>query len=152
MSYGTAAGVGALVPRYANSSVTFDGTTRPTLTTVTALLASINSRLDIMLSSAGFTVPITDADIVPTLDFFVNEEVAAIAEGINGSGRFGPTAKKPGGSRFAIITMGAARSGQSVTAGMAYRDTDEAGDTIYPLFERKAFGDAPFCKDWDSND
>ena len=168
MSYGTAAGVGALVPRYANSSVTFDGTTRPTLTTVTALLASINSRLDIMLSSAGFTVPITDADIVPTLDFFVNEEVAAIAGGINGSGRFGPTAKKPGGSRFAIITtdiqdfinvnaagmatMGAARSGQSVTAGMAYRDTDEAGDTIYPLFERKAFGDALFRKDWDTND
>jgi len=35
---------------------------------------------------------------------------------------------------------------------MAYRDTDEAGDTIYPLFERKAFGDAPFRKDWDSDD
>jgi len=168
MSYGTAAGVGALVPRYANSSVTFDGTTRPTLTTVTAHLASVNSMLDAMLARAGFSVPISDADVLPMLDLFVNEEVAALAEGINGSGRFGPTAKKPGGSRFAIImtdiqdfinvnaagmsTMGAARSGQSVTAGMAYRDTDEAGDTIYPLFERKAFGDAPFRKDWDSDD
>ena len=165
MAYGSASGVGALVPRYVNGSGVFDNTTRPTLTTVTSHLASVSSRLDIMLASVGFSVPITDDDITPSLDFFVNEEVAAIAEGINGSGRFGPTAKKPGGSRYEIITsdirdfiaenaggmenMGAARSGQSATVGMAYRDVDEGGDDIAPLFQRDAFGDDAFRKDWD---
>jgi len=165
MAYGSASGVGALVPRYVNSSGVFDNTTRPTLTTVTSHLASINSMLDAMLARAGFSVPITDDGITPMLDLFVNEETAALAEGINGSGRFGPTAKKPSGSRFSLImtdiqdfitanaggleNMGAARSGKSATVGMAYRDIDEGGDDVVPLFQRDAFGDNTFRKDWD---
>lgn len=102
-SYGSTSGVAVLVPRYANASFVFDGTTRPTLTTVESLIDQVSGLANSILSSALFVTPITQADAKLALDIFTNEEVAAIVEGINGSGRFGPTSKEPGQSRFGII-------------------------------------------------
>ena len=162
-SYGTAAGVAGLTPRYANTSATFDGTTRPTLTQVEAYIDQVSGIVNSYLAQEGFSVPITQADVTLALTMFVQEEVAAIVEGINNAGRFGPTTKAPGKrGRFAVITedvkafvegnaygfnlLGATRT-KSALSGIAYRDADESGDDVTPLFERKAFGDV--SKEWD---
>lgn len=102
-SYGSTSGVAVLVPRYANGSFVFDGTTRPTITTVESQIDQISGLANSILANAGFITPVSQADAKLALDIFVNEEVAAIVEGINGSGRFGPTTKEPGRSRFVLI-------------------------------------------------
>src|SRR5688572_12029741 len=95
-SYGSAAGVESYVPRYANGSATFDANTRPKLAQIESFLDQISSLVNAILASNGFKVPITQADAKLAITIFIEQEVAAIAEGINGSGRFGPTTKTPG--------------------------------------------------------
>jgi hypothetical protein len=156
MSYGSAATIASLVPRYANGSGAFDTVTKPTLAQVGIFINEVSGVLDISLATAGLTIPVTQTTCVLALDMFVNQEVAAIVEGINGSGRFGPNQKSGGTpSRYNLILkdvdafvkqnaigferLGAARS-YAVTAGMAYRDTDVSGNDTFPLFQRKGFG------------
>ena len=102
-SYGSTSDVAALTPRYANNSAVFDTTTRPTLLTVEAQINQVSALANSILAQAGFITPVSQTDAKLALDIFVNEEVAAIVEGINGSGRFGPTTKEPGRSRFTLI-------------------------------------------------
>ena len=162
-SYGDTGEIAALVPRYDNGSAVFDTTTRPTLLHVESLVDQISSLVNAMLSECGFTIPVDQSDVVLSLDFFVNQEVAAIAEGINGSGRFGPTSKglKARG-RFALIVedvknfidsnkigferLGAARPSDLVNS-IDFRDTDNSGDSIFPIFQREGYGNK--FKDWD---
>jgi len=166
-SYGTAAGVAALVPLRASGtgdSVNFTSSTRPTITQVEAQIDQISALVNAMLAEAGFSIPVSQASGVLLLTQFVQQEVAAIVEGINGSGRFGPTAKQVGGrGRFAVLVedahefievhkvglerLGATRS-TSVSSGIAYRDTDEGGDDTFPIFQRDAFGNE--FDDWGS--
>ena len=163
-SYGSTSGVAVLVPRYANTSGIFDGTTRPVLATVEGLIDQVSGICNSMLATAGFSIPVDQSDCVLSLDFFVNQEVAAVVEGINGSGRFGPTTKSEGGKgRFALIMddvkafiesnaegferMGADRP-YSVTDGMDYRGEDNRGNEITPIFQRDAFGNT--FDDWDA--
>lgn len=164
MTYGTAAGIGAQVPRFSNSSGTFDTTTRPTLAAITAHIASISALIDSALSATGFTVPITDTDITPLLDYWVENYCAGIVIQTNGSLFVGPLTDKDG----AVITgwqmmaeavrafvasvavglerIGAARVNDPIS-GMGYKGIDDAGITITPLFQRKAFGNV--VKNWD---
>jgi hypothetical protein len=138
-SYGDTGEIAALVPRYANRVTAFDVDTRPTLAQVESLVDQVSAVVNSMLSQAGFSVPISQADAKLMLDYFVNEELAAIAEGINGSGRFGPSVKRKGASgRFAVIVedvqafidahavgierLGAERSSDPVS-GISFRDT-----------------------------
>lgn len=104
MSYGNATEIAALVPRWANPGGQFDSATQPTLDTVTTLCDQISAILDAALVAEQMSPPAT-GDLATALRFFVNQEVAAIVEGINGAGRFGPTAddKQPQRSRFQII-------------------------------------------------
>ena len=158
MSYGTSAGVAVLVPRYANGS-DFGVSTRPTKTSVETLLAQVSSLLDAMLGQFGFDVPVTDTEAVQILTLFVQEEVAAIIEGINGSGRFGPTTKQPAKSRFQIIgddinvfldmtSLGLEALGAARTAvPILFRASGQDGETVEPLFQRKAHGENP-SKKW----
>lgn len=148
-SYGTTGGVSALTPRYATSGGVFDTTTRPTLATVEAQIDQVSALANSILAQAGFVIPISQASCKLALDIFINEEVAAIVEGINGSGRFGPTTKEPGRSRFALImddlkafveanavgfeNMGAVRSSDTMIIG--YSNASYA-----PLFTRDQFG------------
>jgi len=162
-SYGTAVGIAAFTPNYAIGG-TFTTATRPTLAQAEGWIDSISGILNSILAEAGFTIPITDDDVKDALDFFVNQEVASICEGVNGSGRFGPTSKAVGkqgrfslmledvkafveGNKAGFERLGADRS-YDVTSSIAYRDTDEAGEAVVPLFERKAFGDS--TREWDS--
>jgi hypothetical protein len=95
-SYGDTTEIIAIVPRYGNDGV-FDATTRPTMNQVESIVDQVSGVVNTILAAQGFAIPISQATAKLMLDFFVNEEVAAIVEGINGSGRFGPTAKRPGG-------------------------------------------------------
>ena len=163
-SYGDTSEIAALVPRRQGSGGFFDASTRPTLTQVESMANQVSALLNSILAQNGFAVPVTNADVVLMLDYFVNEEVAAIVEGVNGSGRFGSTAKSRGArGRFALIVedveafvkgnaigmerLGATRT-YDILAGMAYRDTDEGGDATFPLFQRDGFGNTD--TDWDS--
>ena len=104
MAYGTAEEVAAFVPRYADSSGVFSITTRPTVVRVEVWLTQVSGVLDTYLASKGYAVPVTEANFLAALNMFTSEEVAAMVEGANGSGRFGPTApEQRGQSRFAII-------------------------------------------------
>ncbi len=163
-SYGDPAEIAALVPRWATVGGAFDGTTRPTLATVESLCDQVSAALNAMLAQSGFTTfPITDTDVKLLLDQFVNAEVAAIADGINGFGRFGPSQKAGGGKgRWALLyedvkefvvgnaigieRLGAPRSFDE-TGGLLFRETDQAGEVVVPLFERKGFGDS--VPEWD---
>lgn len=104
MSYGSTNEVAALVPRYANADNVFTATTRPSLAQVETWLTQVSAVLDAYLATKGYSTPITATDLNAAMDLFVAEEVASIAEGVNGSGRFGPTAanqKQQG--RWAIV-------------------------------------------------
>lgn len=155
-SYGHPDDIAALTPRWATSSAIFDSTTRPTLGQVQNWVNQVSAMVNAILSQYGFTIPVTQTDAVEMLNLFVNEEVAAMVEGVNGSGRFGPTTKAPGKrGRFAVITediigfieaiatgleqMGVSRT-YTFAEGAGYRGTDEDGNDIAPLFQRSAFG------------
>jgi hypothetical protein len=164
-SYGTAAGVGALTPIYTNGSGTFDTTTQPTLTQLEGMIDQVSAMMNAVLAASGFAIPVTQADIKLMLDMFVNQEAASIVEGINGSGRFGPSDKSGGKSRFELISadvnsfiqtmaagferMGATRT-YSALEGIAYRDSDDNGNQINPIFQRGAFGNV--FEDWSGID
>ena len=81
MSYGTAAGVAAFTPRYANAANCFDGDTTPTLTSVTSWLAQVSAMLDVALAGYGATTPVTAAAVTPLLDGFTNAQVAGMVGG-----------------------------------------------------------------------
>ena len=101
--YGSTGNVAALVPRYANSSGEFDATTRPALMQVSTFLTQVCAMLNSVLAEEGFSIPITESTVTPMLDAFVNQEVAEIVEGVNGSGRFGPKIEGQQPGRFSII-------------------------------------------------
>lgn len=154
-SYGDTTSVAHLVPMHTdNTTKLFTTSTRPTLARVESLIDQVSGMVNMFLAENGFTIPVAQADAVLSLSLFVNEEVAGLVEGINGSGRFGPTSKQPGG-RFGIlysdvqtfiesvangfVALGVPRP-RSITAGLGYRDTDEAGNDIFPLFTRTDYG------------
>jgi len=160
-SYGTVAGVAALTPRYSGSD--FAATTRPALSTVESWIDEISAITNMILANVGFETPISQAQPKLMLDIFVNQEVAAMVEGVNGSGRFGPTAKKGIGNRFNIIfddvkdfidsiAIGIEREGATRTydpiAGISFREDDEGGTSTAPIFQRSGFGNSFI--DWDN--
>ena len=164
-AYGSLSQVGALVPRYVNRSGTFDDATRPVVTQVVLFINQVSWMVDSIMAQEGFTTPATDAEVKGILDHFVCQEVAAIAEGINGSGRYGPTTKSGQGKkgRFALVLddvrdfiegmavgfdrMGAERS-DSIGTQIGYRGEDEGGDEIFPIRQRKEYDS--IWINWDS--
>jgi hypothetical protein len=164
-SYGTEAGVAALARRHTTSGV-FDATTNPTYVTVTGWLAQVSAMVNIALSTNGFTTPITDADITPALDGFVNSLVADLAAGANSAGRFysermletGVSPMKVIKNDIAawvadnvqgFIALGVARVNSPEMGSILFRDTDESGSEISPIFQRKGFGNT--FQDWDGD-
>ena len=163
-SYGDTDEIAAFVPRYANESKKFDVTTTPTLLEVESFCDQISAVINGMLAQEGFDIPLTVADSKLVMDFFVNSEVAAIVEGVNGGGRFGPSSKAMGKKgRWAVIyedveayIKGQVKAlqlfGEIMTSDIAdnigYRGTDEAGDDTFPIYQRKAFGGEHFTN-WD---
>jgi hypothetical protein len=140
-SYGDTGEIAALVPRYANRVTAFDVDTRPTLAQVESLVDQVSAVVNSMLSQAGFSVPISQADAKLMLDYFVNEELAAIAEIVEDVQAFIDA------HAVGIERLGAERSSDPVS-GISFRDTDAGGDDTAPIFQRSAFGNA--FTDWDT--
>lgn len=162
--YGTTTGVGALVPMFSGASQDFTDTTRPTEAQVTLLLTQISGMVNSILAQAGFSTPIaTPTDVNAALDAFVESMVADVVLGINGSGRFGPKSKQlEKSSRWDLILqdvtafvegnsvgwerLGATRTQQQADS-IGYRGSDESGDEIHPIFQRKGFANT--FENWD---
>ncbi len=160
-SYGSTDEIGDNCPKWATAtSNTFDASTNPTLLHVESQVNRISDILNAILAQNGFDTPVTNATVVSALGQFVNDEVSAIVYGIRGSGRFGPTGKSPGQSRFVIIfddaqnfienmaegfeALGAARPRSNTFQSS---DTDASGDDVVPLFQVEQFGNV--VQDWD---
>lgn len=157
-SYGSAAQVATLTPNWANASGVFDTTTQPKLASVETWIDQVSSVLNSVLRELGFVTPIVDADAKRTMDLFVNEEVAAIVEGVRGSGRFGPQAPGKGSAKgrqqiiledarmflkqnqVGLETLGATRD-SSVMNSLAFQAVDGAGNAVEPWFKRSDFGE-----------
>lgn len=106
MAYGSAAGVAALSPRYATESGGVFGTTStPKLAHVTDWIAQISAMLNVAMSGYGVTTPVTDADVTPMMDAFVNGWTAAVVRGVNGQGKF---AEKPMTADEMLLLIGEA--------------------------------------------
>ncbi len=163
-SYGSLAGVGVLVPKWSGTAGDFADTTRPSDASVINWIDQISGLVNSILSQVGFEVPVDQNDVVLQLRFFVEQEVAAIVEGINGFGRFGPQAKSGGKKgRFALLVedvesfimanatgferLGASREYDEAES-IGYRGTDASGDETFPIFQREAFGNA--FDNWDA--
>ena len=171
-SYGDTTEIARLVPRYANSGV-FDETTNPLLVTIESETDQVSGAVNSVLMQEGFEIPVTQADVKLMLDGFVNKMVAEIANGIRGSGRFGPMSQNKGfgptsqaksqakGKWFMIMedtaafikgmALGFERLGATrtfnVTAQMGFRDTDKSGTETQPIRQREEFGET--YEDWD---
>jgi hypothetical protein len=154
-SYGSAEGVASLCRRYTNAGA-FDITTNPSLSAVTGWLAQVSSMLNVALATAGFVTPITDADVTPALDGVVNSLVADLASTANSAGRFYSDRALENGvspikainadvrawvdaNAAGLVAMGANRT-TSDAGQIAYRETDETGETPDHLFTRDNFG------------
>jgi len=87
MSYGTAAGVGALSALWSDAG-TFTASTRPTLTVVNGWLDDVSALVDTALSDQGFTVPVTIASVVKEIDLLVEGIVKDLCDYSHGAGRF----------------------------------------------------------------
>lgn len=164
-SYGTVGGVSGLVPRFTNPQGNFDGNTRPSFAQIEGHIDEVSAILNAMLSDEGFAIPAVQSDMVLALNKFVHEEVAGLCEGVNGYGRFGPQKRGEQSSRFRLISedvqnfidifasgwerMGAERV-YGEADGVGSRGTDEQGDEVFPMFQRKGFHDADYRKNWDS--
>lgn len=163
-SYGSTDGVAALTPLFVDrDSLKFDGATRPAVQTVINWIDQVSEMCNAILAENGFSTPITDARVKLALDNFINQEVASMVEGVNGAGRFGPRSRQvKAQGRFSLLanevrdfiegnTIGFERMGATMsdrpTGGILFRDTNEAGDESFPIFQREGFGNK--FDDWD---
>lgn len=102
-SYGTTAGVAILAKQYTNGIGDFDDGTKPSISMVEGWIDEVSGVVNMVLDNNGVSTPVTDANKVLALDFFVQSEVAALVYAHHGQGRFGPTAKNPSGTRYGLI-------------------------------------------------
>lgn len=152
-SYGAVTDVAALTNRFTNSGV-YGLTTIPTLAQVEGWIDQVSATLNILLAEQGFAIPASQSTVVLMLKGFVVSQVADLCNYANSAGRFfsekglktGPWAaiQKEAADFIAehaegIATIGATRTTSGLSA-LAFNETDDAGDTIEPMFSRKQMG------------
>jgi len=162
MAYGTVAGVAAYCGPYTNNGA-FTNTTVPTIVTVENWITQLSAMLDTALAIQGFTNPLTETKGVNAATAIIEQLASDLVKGANNTGRFfSENALKSGVSFWRVITNdlnswvemyapgleenGAARGDANVFA-IGYRETDNAGDSTNPIFQRKAFGES--FQNWD---
>lgn len=162
-SYGSTDEVAALTPRFADPTThLYTASTRPTLAQVEKLIDRVSGILNVLLAEQGFSIPVTQADAKLALDQFVVAQVADLCNFTNSAGRFFDNKKLQGGPFSAIMQEaeefikkhmpGLAALGATQTTagldGLDYRETNDAGDDIEPMFSRKQFNTRN--TDWDT--
>jgi hypothetical protein len=76
-----------MTPRYLVAGV-FTTATRPTLAQVEKWIDTASATLNVLLSNAGFTVPLTQSDAVLACGQLIAEVVADLCHAANSAGRF----------------------------------------------------------------
>lgn len=164
-SYGSVPEVAALTRRYTNGGA-YDATTNPTITAVEKWIDHVSAILNTSLAAEGFEIPLKQADAKVACAGIVIEAAADLCHAANSAGRFfTDTALARGVSPLRAIrreidewvkeqaagleSLGAARS-RTLLGSILSRDTDESGEDIFPIFQRKGFGNT--FTDWTSRD
>lgn len=159
-SYGSIAEVAVLAKRY-TASGNFTTSTNPTEAAVGQIIDRISATVNVLLAEAGFTIPVTNANVKLMLAEFVVESVSDIVHYINGSGRFySNKVLERGVAPYKIITndfsnwleqhstgleaLGASRP-TSQLADIAARTTDDNGNEVQPLFTRHGMAGSNRC-------
>lgn len=155
--YGTIAEVAAYVRRLANSAGTFDATTRPTQADVELFLTRRSNMLNAWLATAGYTIPVTDAQAKSVLDHYAavgaacdvertqrtagaSEEDNARADQFCKEFSEAKTIIASGG----LAALGATLAGASATlAGLYVGGKTRTGQRLRPIFTRASFGNEP---------
>lgn len=163
-SYGVPGDVAALTRRYTTAGA-YDATTNPALATVEGWIDRVSDTLDVLLAEAGFVVPVTQAKAKNLLAGIVIEAVADLCHAANSAGRFFTDRMlERGKSPMQIIrtemadwvqehatgleAIGVPKGGGAAGAGrIDFRNGDESGQQVDPLFQRKAFGES--SRNWD---
>jgi len=155
-SYGSAAEVAALSQMWTASGV-FSTTTRPTLAQVESFIDQISGIMNIALSKQGFSIPITQEDAVMAIKSITNQLVSDLVQAANSSGRFFTDRALAAGisplmmirreisdwvldQATGLVNLGVPQVGSTSTDYIGFRDTDDGGDSIQPIFQRKGFG------------
>lgn len=155
-SYGTPADVAALTELYTASGV-YSTATIPTLAQVEGWINQISALINAALAGQGFTIPITQPDSRLAIASYVAQAASDLAHASNNAGRFfTDTALSRGVSPMAAIrkeildwvetfsdglsALGADRTSTTGAGEIGYRDSNEAGDATFPIFQRDAFG------------
>lgn len=163
-SYGTASDVAAFVELYTTSG-SFTTSTIPTLAQVESWIDQISALVNAALAGAGFVIPVTQSDAKLAIKSYVVQAASDLAHAANSAGRyFTDTALQRGVSPMAAIrkeildwvetfsdgldALGASRSSTTGAGEISFRDTDEGGDEIHPIFQRDAFGNE--FENWDT--
>lgn len=155
-SYGSVAEVASLVRRFTNNG-SFDTSTIPTLAQVEKYIDQVSSLLNMALAGEGFTIPITQADAKTACDSMVMEIASELVKVANSTGRyFTDKALENGVSPMRAVrseiyswvvsqisgfaALGVSRGGSGSSSGILTRDSDEDGEAVEPIFQRKNFG------------
>lgn len=151
-----------MTPRYTTAGAFGEGT-RPTLAQVEHWIDACSATLNVMLAKAGFQIPITQSDAQAACAQIVVECVSDLVHAANSAGRFYTERALERGlapmkvlrqdmaswveeQAAGLAALGAAMTSPSASQ-VAYRETDESGDDVSPMFQREGFGNS--FKDWD---
>jgi hypothetical protein len=162
-SYGTVQGVAAYVRVYTEDGV-FSTNTNPTANTVARWIDQVSDIMNLCLADKGFSTPIVQVDAVSSISMVVEQLVSDLVAAANSNGRFFSTRFTDSG--LSITSMmrkdvcdwveananGLESSGVPRTAGtlghIGTRGVDNAGDEIFPIFQRKQHGNR--FQNWDT--
>ena len=159
-TYGSVAGVAAYTRRLANSASTFDTTTRPTLVEVEAFLDQCSDTLNGWLASAGYVIPVTQADAVRVLSRYANLGAEGHVELSQRAGGYDADDENRRENKFldmfanaetyiqsgALAALGAAIVTGSLPApvsGLRVGGRTRTGQALRPAFSRGMFGNDP---------
>jgi len=162
-SYGSVAEVAALTKRY-TASGSYGTTTNPTTIQVEKFIDRVSAIVNVLLAEAGFAVPVSQADAKLVLDDFAVGQVVLLCHAANGSGIYAPGSESlrsttplrgmlreaeafVGGHAQGFERLGATRTYGAVQ-GLSCLETNDAGTTIEPTFQRGMIGNA--IVDWDT--
>jgi hypothetical protein len=160
-SYGTVEGVAAYVGVYTDDGQ-FNSTTTPTHERVVIWIDQVSDMFNTALSSAGFRTPIEHTDARSAIAATVEQIVSDLVHASNSKGRFFSSGFQDRGvsilsevwkeiegwvSSHAVGFTNWQVGRVSGTLGkIGSKGFDESGEEMYPIFQRKGFGN--FFRDW----
>ena len=154
-SYGDLLEVAGLSPMHTKGGE-FTESTRPTLAVLTSYMDQVSAALNRCMDKYGLAVPATDAATVLLLDMYVNGEAQKMIKAVNAYGIVGPRGParvaptQPASSNpFASACEFVEEFIYEPAGEVQTRQTDERGNSTYPIFQRSGFGNR--FTNWDAD-